>query len=457
MIIVLFGNAVAAKTFLDSLETRTQLPCDIQAYQQLNRQRLSAKAVSKYLPQLFVAQKEAVYFSLGKVVTKDCVLLVIEQVTEDNNEGYICKIEGKGRDAVASEIIHIVDNFRKVFILDGRDIIVSRVDTVNYDKEHDYVSTELATEYHTLPDSYPASETKECTGLPKNIQGLREVEWTELSTQYVKENLFQVQNTVDENPYYNYDYFSYRLPNENWQMISCGFFIEMYDYLCYRKENERYPRMLGIGTIAGGSIERQFFIVGSKIYILHVFAYDNDVCQRVEIYDLRDGKMTRLYSSFRDDEGERKPVLDSSPEIISPEGCSPQKDKSPNNEQVEGVPKVTLKGINDTIVVRKSDYDEIKSYSADYGYMTNGIILSDSMVEIIRDLESPILKIEFDEGYKIAKGMPRLSSSLPCECNYSYYFDDENPNRRVRLEGVKGDEIHFGLGLPFPDPMGKVK
>jgi len=138
-------------------------------------------------------------------------------------------------------------------------------------------------------------------------------------------------------------------------------------------------------------------------------------------------------------------------------GCSPQKDKSPNNEQVEGVPKVTLKGINDTIVVRKSDYDEIKSYSADYGYMTNGIILSDSMVEIIRDLESPILKIEFDEGYKIAKGMPRLSSSLPCECNYSYYFDDENPNRRVRLEGVKGDEIHFGLGIPFPDPMGKVK
>ncbi len=188
-----------------------------------------------------------------------------------------------------------------------------------------------------------------------------------------------------------------------------------------------------------------------------MFAFDNDVCQRVEIYDLRDGKMTRLYSSFRDDEGERKPVLDSSPEIISPEGCSPQKDKSPNNEQVEGVPEVTLKGINDTIVVRKSDYDEIKSYSVDYGYMTNGIILSDSMVEIIRDLESPILKIEFDEGYKIAKGMPRLSSSLPCECNYSYYFDDENPNRRVRLEGVKGDEIHFGLGIPFPDPMGKVK
>ena len=133
------------------------------------------------------------------------------------------------------------------------------------------------------------------------------------------------------------------------------------------------------------------------------------------------------------------------------DGCSPQKDKSPNNEQVEGEPK----GINDTIVVRKSDYDEIKRYSADYGYMTDGIILSDSMVEIIRDLESPILKIEFDEGYKIAKGMPRLSSSLPCECNYSYYFDDENPNRRVRLEGVKGDEIHFGLGIPFPDPRGK--
>ena len=427
MIIVLFGNAVAAKTFLDSLETRTQLPCDIQAYQQLNRQRLSAKAVSKYLPQLFVAQKEAVYFSLGKVVTKDCVLLVIEQVTEDNNEGYICKIEGKGRDAVASEIIHIVDNFRKVFILDGRDIIVSRVDTVNYDKEHDYVSTELATEYHTLPDSYPASETKECTGLPKNIQGLREVEWTELSTQYVKENLFQVQNTVDENPYYNYDYFSYRLPNENWQMISCGFFIEMYDYLCYRKENERYPRMLGIGTIAGGSIERQFFIVGSKIYILHVFAYDNDVCQRVEIYDLRDGKMTRLYSSFRDDEGERKPVLDSSPEIISPEGCSPQKDKSPNNEQVESVPEENTEDVDYTFTLHKTDYKKIVMYSEglDSEMMTD-IILRDSIVEKILEVKPPIIKIElFDGGYGIVECDGIASAKIITGVIYSHYIDDE--------------------------------
>ena len=296
LIIVLSGNSVDAKSFLDSLETRAQLPCDIQEYEQLKRQRLSSKAVSAQLPQLLVAQKQTEYYSLGKVVTGECVLLLIEQRFENNREGYICKLEGKGKVAIVSEIIHIVDNFRKVFILDGRDIIVSRVDTANFYHERDYVSTELATEYHTLPDSYPASETKECTELPKNIQGLKDVEWSKLSTQYVKENLFQVQNEVDGNLYYNYEYFAYGLPNENWQMISYGFLIEMYDYLCYRRGNERYPRMLNIGTTSGDLIERQFFIVGSKIYIM--WTHYGEVSQKVEIYDLSDGEMNRLYASY---------------------------------------------------------------------------------------------------------------------------------------------------------------
>ena len=296
LMVVLFGNSVDAKSFLDSLETRTQLPCDIWEYQQLNRQKLSIKVVSKHLPQVFDAQKQAEYYSLGKIVTKDYVLLLIEQKYEYDREGYICKIDGKGKGAFVSEMIHIVDNFRKVFIIDGRKIIVSRVDTINPDR--DYLSYELATEYYNLPDSYPTDEVKECTGLPKNIQELKEVEWGELSIQYVKDSLFQVQNRVEHNYCYTYEYSSYKLPNEVWQMIMKGFYIESYFYLCYRKGNDRYPRMLAISSISGGSIDQQFFIVGSKIYILDVFDYDDDVCQRVEIYDLRDGEMNRLYSSY---------------------------------------------------------------------------------------------------------------------------------------------------------------
>jgi len=292
LIIVLLGNTVAAKSFLDSLETRTQLPCDIQEYQQLKRQKLSTKVVSERLPQLFATQKEAEYYSLGKIVTKDCVLLLIEQEyaceydeCESNREGYICKIEGKGKGAFVSDIIHIVDNFRKVFILDGRKIIVSRVDTIDFGRKLDG----LATEYYNLPDSYPASETKECTGLPKNLQEIKNVQWRELSTQYVKENIFQVQNE------WNGNLFAYELPNENWQMIS----LRGNNYLCYKKGNERYPKMLEISDEIGKSINRQFFIVGSKIYILQMRIYDGEVAQWVEIYDLNDGELKRLYSSFR--------------------------------------------------------------------------------------------------------------------------------------------------------------
>lgn len=130
-------------------------------------------------------------------------------------------------------------------------------------------------------------------------------------------------------------------------------------------------------------------------------------------------------------------------------GCSPQKDKSQSNEQVESVPKVNLKGINDTFVVHKLDYEKImRYYNVDFGYVMVGIILNDSVVEKIRELESPIIKIEFDDGYRIAKGMNRLSSQLPMGCRYSYCLDSMN---RVSLEGVKGDEIYFGLGIPLEE------
>ncbi len=122
-------------------------------------------------------------------------------------------------------------------------------------------------------------------------------------------------------------------------------------------------------------------------------------------------------------------------------GCSSQKDKSQSNEQVESVPKVNLKGINDTIVVRKSDYEKImRYYNVDVGYIMVGIILCDSLVEVIKELESPILKIEYDDGHdKIVIGMSVESASLS-PTGFSYYLDAKN---RVRLEGVKGDEIHF--------------
>ncbi|MBO7608095.1 MAG: hypothetical protein J6T28_10840 [Paludibacteraceae bacterium] len=108
-------------------------------------------------------------------------------------------------------------------------------------------------------------------------------------------------------------------------------------------------------------------------------------------------------------------------------GCSPQKDKSQSNEQVESVPKVNLKGINDTFVVHKLDYEKIVRYSEVLdSEMLIGVILCDSIIEKIREVKSPIIKIElFDGGYDIVECKPIECATLITGCIYSYYLDDE--------------------------------
>ncbi|MBR3518825.1 MAG: hypothetical protein IKN77_01740 [Paludibacteraceae bacterium] len=120
-------------------------------------------------------------------------------------------------------------------------------------------------------------------------------------------------------------------------------------------------------------------------------------------------------------------VSDSSPEIISPEGCSPQKDKSPNNEQVEDVPEENTEDVDYTFTLHKTDYKKIVMYSEglDSEMMTN-IILRDSIVEKILEVKPPIIKIElFDGGYGIVECDDIASAKLITGAIYSHFIDDE--------------------------------
>ena len=108
-------------------------------------------------------------------------------------------------------------------------------------------------------------------------------------------------------------------------------------------------------------------------------------------------------------------------------GCSPQKDKSPNNEQVESVPEENTEDVDYTFTLHKTDYKKIVWYSEglESEMMTN-IILRDSIVEKILEVKPPIIKIElFDGGYGIVECDGIASAKFITGVIYSHYIDDE--------------------------------
>lgn len=109
------------------------------------------------------------------------------------------------------------------------------------------------------------------------------------------------------------------------------------------------------------------------------------------------------------------------------DGCSPQKDKSPNNEQVESVPEENTEDVDYTFTLHKTDYKKIVWYSEGLdSEMMSDIILRDSIVEKILEVKPPIIKIElFDGGYGIVECDGIASAKLITGAIYSHYIDDE--------------------------------
>lgn len=81
-----------------------------------------------------------------------------------------------------------------------------------------------------------------------------------------------------------------------------------------------------------------------------------------------------------------------------------------------------LEACKNSFTLKLQDYEITKS--VDFHYI---ITLSDSVVSCLKKMRVPVLKIEFADGTKIAKGMHVLASGIPygCDLVYSYYSDDE--------------------------------
>lgn len=100
--------------------------------------------------------------------------------------------------------------------------------------------------------------------------------------------------------------------------------------------------------------------------------------------------------------------------------------------QVENVFQKEMDVSNDSFPLKMKNY-EVSFCCNDLCDLT----LSDSVVGCIKGMRSPVLKIEFEDGDKIAKGISFLCSEAPSGCDFFYYYDFDD--KRVVLSGKSED------------------
>ncbi len=109
-------------------------------------------------------------------------------------------------------------------------------------------------------------------------------------------------------------------------------------------------------------------------------------------------------------------------------GCSSlQNNMSQKNNQFEHNSHETGVG-NDSFTLKMGKYEE--SFCDENACI---LLLSDSVAGCLKGMRAPVLKIEFADGTKIAKGISGASSEPPCNCDYFYCYDYDE---RVVLSGM---------------------
>ena len=99
-------------------------------------------------------------------------------------------------------------------------------------------------------------------------------------------------------------------------------------------------------------------------------------------------------------------------------GCSSlQNNMSQKNNQFEHISHETGVG-NDSFTLKMGKYEE--SFCDENACI---LLLSDSVAGCLKGMRAPVLKIEFADGTKIAKGISGASSEPPCNCDYFYCYD----------------------------------
>ena len=77
-----------------------------------------------------------------------------------------------------------------------------------------------------------------------------------------------------------------------------------------------------------------------------------------------------------------------------------------------------LEACKNSFALKLQDYEI--TYSDEYSY---ALTLSDSVVSCLKKMRVPVLKIEFADGTKIAKGMHVVASGIPDGCDLVYFYD----------------------------------
>ena len=76
-----------------------------------------------------------------------------------------------------------------------------------------------------------------------------------------------------------------------------------------------------------------------------------------------------------------------------------------------------LEACKNSFALKLQDYEI--TYSDEYSY---ALTLSDSVVSCLKKMWVPVLKIEFANGIKIAKGMHVVASGIPDGCDLVYFY-----------------------------------
>ena len=112
-------------------------------------------------------------------------------------------------------------------------------------------------------------------------------------------------------------------------------------------------------------------------------------------------------------------------------GCGnnmPQK-----NDQVENVLQEEMDTCSNCFVLKPQDYEILSNEETSYT-----VKLRDSAISRLREKPIPVLKIEFKDGTKIAKGIHILAAAVPEGCDLFYCYGDDE---RIVLWG--GTALHL--------------
>ena len=104
-------------------------------------------------------------------------------------------------------------------------------------------------------------------------------------------------------------------------------------------------------------------------------------------------------------------------------GMYDRTEKSLHLKKINERSRKELEACKNSFTLKLQDYEITKSVDFHYA-----LRLSDSVVSCLKKMRVPVLKIEFADGTKIAKGMHVLASGIPygCDLVYSYFgLEDE--------------------------------